>query len=383
MKHGGKRILYVGGFQLPDKNAAAHRVLSVANILRSLGYEVVFLDVSEEMTDYELSPMHKEAGYETYSQKRAAGLKRWASYVLNPLHAEEVLDRYTDWAGVIAYNYPAAALHKLKKICGKRNLAIYADCTEWYEYGFALSVHRIAVMLDTFFRMRAVQKKLDGLIVISQYLQNYYEKYVPVTVLPPLVDKTDPKWNVTEKTSDDTVSLAYAGSPGTRKDKLDVIVHALENCGNSRIILHVAGIRADEYLKSYPRDEALISSLRAAGKLIFYGRLPHAEALEIVKHSDYTIFYRNISRMTMAGFPTKFVESISCGVPVITNRTSDLAQYVKDGKNGVLLDTGRFEEELTEFFGKLDKNAPAVRTVEKDLFDYRTYVSRMEDWLNC
>jgi glycosyltransferase involved in cell wall biosynthesis len=39
----------------------------------------------------------------------------------------------------------------------------------------------------------------------------------------------------------------------------------------------------------------------------------------------------------MAGFPTKFTESISCGTPVITNKTSDIEDYLIDGMNGFFL----------------------------------------------
>lgn len=39
-------ILYVGGFELPDKNAAAHRVLSNAKIFRELGYNVFFAELT-------------------------------------------------------------------------------------------------------------------------------------------------------------------------------------------------------------------------------------------------------------------------------------------------------------------------------------------------
>ncbi len=42
-------ILYVGGFELPDKNAAAHRVLSNGKIFRELGYNVVFIDVDKSL----------------------------------------------------------------------------------------------------------------------------------------------------------------------------------------------------------------------------------------------------------------------------------------------------------------------------------------------
>lgn len=37
-----KRVLYIGGFELPDKNAAAQRVLSIGKAYRLLGYDVLF-----------------------------------------------------------------------------------------------------------------------------------------------------------------------------------------------------------------------------------------------------------------------------------------------------------------------------------------------------
>ena len=44
-----KTIIYIGGFILPDKNAAAHRVVANAKIFRDLGYRVVLIGVSEQM----------------------------------------------------------------------------------------------------------------------------------------------------------------------------------------------------------------------------------------------------------------------------------------------------------------------------------------------
>ena len=40
-------LIYVGGFEFPDLNAAAHRVLANGNIFSDLGFEVVFLAVSQ------------------------------------------------------------------------------------------------------------------------------------------------------------------------------------------------------------------------------------------------------------------------------------------------------------------------------------------------
>lgn len=41
-----KVIIYIGGFELPDKNAAANRVMNNAKIMRDIGYHVVLVGVS-------------------------------------------------------------------------------------------------------------------------------------------------------------------------------------------------------------------------------------------------------------------------------------------------------------------------------------------------
>lgn len=40
-------ILYIGGFELPDKNAAAQRVVANAKALRDLNYNVVFIGITK------------------------------------------------------------------------------------------------------------------------------------------------------------------------------------------------------------------------------------------------------------------------------------------------------------------------------------------------
>jgi len=42
-------------------------------------------------------------------------------------------------------------------------------------------------------------------------------------------------------------------------------------------------------------------------------------------------------RFAQAGFPTKLVESLAAGVPAIVNSTGDIAQFVSDGEEGILL----------------------------------------------
>ena len=42
-----KTLLYIGGFELPDKNAAAHRVLAISKALRDIGFNVILVGVTK------------------------------------------------------------------------------------------------------------------------------------------------------------------------------------------------------------------------------------------------------------------------------------------------------------------------------------------------
>ena len=90
--------------------------------------------------------------------------------------------------------------------------------------------------------------------------------------------------------------------------------------------------------------------------------------------------------MTKAGFPTKFVESISAGTPVITNLTSDLAYYMRDPMFGFSIDQHDFNSSLAIITDciKMDN----IRILEmKDyclksrIFDYRNFSDRTESFM--
>ena len=66
--------------------------------------------------------------------------------------------------------------------------------------------------------------------------------------------------------------------------------------------------------------------------------MENTEVKQAIMHADFTVFLRDKNIGTMAGFPTKFAESMCLGTPVITTDTSDLAEYLHHGENGFFLD---------------------------------------------
>ena len=86
--------------------------------------------------------------------------------------------------------------------------------------------------------------------------------------------------------------------------------------------------------------------------------------------------------MTSAGFPTKFVESITCGVPVITNDTSDLNEYAVDGRNAIILHCESFTDKLPILLENIANKQKTAPIVKKSLFDYREYIKKLETFMN-
>ena len=333
-------IIYIGGFELPDKNAAAHRVLSIGKICRELGYNVVFIGIDMELgyRNDVLNTKHIIQGFECWSRPYPKTNRQWINYLSNIRFLIAVANQYKDVNAIIAYNYPAIALMRLKKYCTKNSIKIIADCTEWYSTIGKNIIFKVIKGIDSFLRMRVIQKKLDGLIVISSYLEGYYQRCKNVVRVPPLVDFSEEKWNVTQSELDsDKVNLVYAGSPGKTKDKLKLFIENLYELKEiTNFTLNIIGLTKEQYCDEFKELRPILNQL--GERIVFHGRLSHVDSLKYVMMSDFTVFFRDDTRTTKAGFPTKFVESISCGTPVITTRNSDLEQYIFEGENGFFVD---------------------------------------------
>lgn len=367
-----KTIFYIGGFEFPDKNAAAHRVLSNAKIFKNLGYNVVFIGVDrngEKFVDIQKTKMSIQ-GFELYRVPYPRSSKAWISYLTDIRHYINVIKQYENVYMIVLYNFQAIAMKKILCYCRKHSIMCCADVTEWRSSKGEGIVYRCLKEADTWYRMKILHKKLDGLIVISRYLKDYYKNSKNVVLLPALVDIREEKWNNCFAKSKDNLVLVYAGNPG-KKDKLDVLVNSI-NMVNRPCCLEIIGITKEQFIESNPKMKKIIDK---NNRVIFHGRLSHLETLNFIKKANYSCFFRENNRVSNAGFPTKLAEAISCGTPVITNNTSDIGDYILNGKNGYLL-SGNSINEIT----KVLNNANIERTVDRNLFDYNKYIERMRQF---
>lgn len=369
-------IIYIGGFKMPDGNAAAQRVLGNSKILRDLGYNVVFIDISESCDTDILKTKHEALGFDVWSIRYPKSNIAWFKYITEINRFISVSKQYSDIKAVIVYNYPAVALHKLHRYCKKNYYKLIADCTEWYPKS-----KNIVKNIDSTLRMNKIHYELDGIIAISHFLYEYYSKKMKAVYIPPLIDIQDAKWNINREDNSGIV-FTYAGVPGMHKDKLNLIIEALTEIKTmKKYTFNIVGLTKEQYLQYYPEHEPLLESL--IGKVSFKGRVTHREAINYVKRADYSLFFRPDTLVSRAGFPTKFVEAVTCATPVITNKTSDLGEFIRDGENTILIDgykkkdiidaINRIFDLSRDEVNKIKENCEAMRST----FDYRNYTDSL------
>jgi glycosyltransferase involved in cell wall biosynthesis len=378
-----KKILYLGGFKLPDKNAAAHRVIANSKIFGKLGFKTILIGQTDEVIDVNLKfEGHLELNIDMYSSRYPQTLKTWIKYILTPTEIKRLCEIHNP-SHIIFYNYPSIAQLRVFFFLKKRKIKWLSDTTEWYSSSDGGFFKRIVKKIDTSLRMRIVNKINDGNILISKYLFDFYGNTNNL-LLPPLVDCSDSKWGFeTEETAenDKKINLIYAGQFGTKKDNLVEVFRIIEELiieNNTDLSFNIVGMTREEYQEN--------TDYKVYDFVKFHGRKSHTETISIVRNSDFVLFFRSSNRVNAAGFPTKFVEAYTCGVPVITNLSSDLTEYLKDGINGFVISDNRdkLKDKLRHIFS-LNKSHIAILKLnlqDNKIFDFQKYMVATESFFN-
>jgi glycosyltransferase involved in cell wall biosynthesis len=179
----------------------------------------------------------------------------------------------------------------------------------------------------------------------------------------------------------DFLHLIYAGSAG-KKDLIFNVIEAVEKINGDGfcVKLHLLGPITSELRK------VLSKSLHS--HILLYGNLPQKTVPDFLSRADFSVLLRPLKRFSKAGFPTKFVESMNIGLPVIANLTSDLSYYLRDGFNGFIVN-GYSVDDLVLVLKKIisaDTNHLKImrqnaRHTALDYFDFRLYSDKLNQFL--
>lgn len=384
-------MLYLGGFELPNRNAAAHRVVANAKLLRDLGYEVILIGARPADGLGLVRYSEDYFGFSCWSVPQPEGVSGWMKRMTGVPELLDFIARQTQLSGVICYNYPAIAQMRVYWACKRLGVRRVADTTEWYDGTSKSPLFRLVKKLDTELRIRWVNKFSDGLITTGWMVTNYYDgSSVPVVEVPTLFDRNDFAPRVPVSTG--RRSFVYFGYPFDQntvnksrtnmKDRLDLCVQAFFELSTAgyEFDFDIYGMGLDEYVNVLPEHGAWIDSM--SGMIRFHGRVSHATVKERIADADFSIFFRDSNKVTLSGFPTKLSESISYGTPVITSRTRNLQAYEKF--TGIILAERGEERNVIE--RAMNLGEPEVIELKRAcgtsaIFDYRSFKAPVENFL--
>ncbi len=368
------KILYIGNFLLPDKNAAAHRVIGIANAMAKYN-DVMFINF---VPGYCAVPQYKNYfGFKCYECNRESNFKFKKIYrIIKGVIEENKIQC------IIMYNYNSIVMQNMQRYCRKKGIIFISDITEWYEPTGSIFI-KLFKAADISLRMKVLNKRADGVIVISRFLEKYYNKYVKTIRIPPLVDGNDKKWEKEPFSETENSTFLYAGSPSKSKERLDLIMKAFSILKESHpnVKLEIIGVTEEQFVKMYSLND---KKKKYSDGVTFFGFLPHAEALSREKKATWTIIVRDQTRLVNAGFPTKYVESIACGTPVVTNEFSDVGEYMLKYNTGILVKSScDLLAGLQKAVSLSDKQYELIKTNCNlcNAFDYRTYESDLNVFL--
>lgn len=392
-------VVYVGVFQFPHLDASAWQVRGIGLSLREAGFSVAFAGMERRGQPEDLQPDggYCFQGFRYYPEKDFGNtrLSRLKRAVFTHASGNTTIQRLramdlTATRAVIAYNAPAILLWRLKSFCRRRNLALIAQSTEWYDPthlpGGALGPFR----WDSELRMQCLQPRIGRILTSSSYLERYYLDHgCAVIRVPPTLDMQDPFLKQRDPGPRDIAALhlVYAGIPG-KKDQIGNALRGMRilRAQGLSVVMDLVGPSREQVVECLEGDGTLLNELGEA--VVYHGRVPHRTALELVVKADFSILLRPDQRFAHAGFSGKLVESLSLGVPIIANPTSDIAEYVSDGKEGILLENNTPEAFISgvrrlfrmprEQWSEMRSHA---RRRAADCFDYRQYIQPLKAFM--
>ena len=296
------------------------------------------------------------------------------------------MSEHSPWDLIAVSLVSGNIMNMLKSVVKKNGVILLHDSVEWYspEQFSVGKLHPAYIAMDR--RNRIYVDQSMRVIAISSYLEKHFQSRGILTARIPAV------MNVEQMSCEKIIDphklvFTYAGSPG-KKDYLRVIIEGFAAMQTEAPYeLRLIGITREELVTLCDVDPAHIEKL--GDSLCCMGRIPREQVLEELRRSDFTVLMRSEEqRYAKAGFPTKFAESLATATPVISNATSDIADYLQDGVNGYLVSAcsaQALKESLQKAFAltfeeRMIMQKTARKTAE-EYFDYTRYADYLKRFL--
>jgi glycosyltransferase involved in cell wall biosynthesis len=384
-------VFYVGPFVFPDGGAEARRVTGISHSLFSAGYEITIGCGRKSSSIFALQQPSPFSVLDLGERPAASSnkfLKLWKALTCGGNTTNWIKKSEPKPDAIFLYGGRTGYLFHLIPWCRHNHIPLIVDVVEWYDARHVLGGPLGPFHLSSELAMRYLHVKAKNLIVISRFLERYYQNQGCRTIrIPPTLDVQGLSARVDANNGSAPLTLAYAGVPG-KKDLLNNVVEALLRVDpeGKEVQLVVAGPKPEDLLRFPSLQRRRYTSLPGCVKAL--GQMTHEKVLDVIREADFTVLLRPHLRYAEAGFPTKVPESLALGTPVICNITSDLGEHIHDGQEGIICEDHSVESFLTALKramelapdGKKAMRLAARKEAERS-FDFRNYSESLNTFI--
>jgi glycosyltransferase involved in cell wall biosynthesis len=386
------RILYTGAFRFPDRDAAAARVAAVASLWTTLGWDTTFAGLEqpqEGRTQYQHGPFMAYPQGE-FRQTELGKLRRLFGFLLRGNKTFKWIQTQPRFDAIVLYNPPAIFAWRILRWGREQKIPIILDSTEWYESSHLPGGKFGIAALENWIRMRWAYPTFKNIICISKFLECHFNGRHVLRVPALMADqyrKEAPRTREDLRSPQGQLQFLYAGEAG-RKDMLVPFIQALPiitEKTHRHAVLCVLG--TDESEVESRLKEAGLSFKAFRTHLRCLGRVSPAQVANCYRQSHFSILFRNAQRYALAGFPTKAVESLAAGCPLILNRVGDIGEMVENQREALIVDTSEISTKLPILLsdvlkeGRFSTMESAARGMALRQFEPKGWVQPMAKFL--
>lgn len=381
-----EKVLIVSTGKYPNGNAGAIRQHAFAKLFELCGYSPFVIGLGES-TGFEYKN-YDGVSYTSFRAKNNNIFNRILNLLLFKKRLKKFMRNNTGFSKIMVVSIPQNALFYLKGYAKEKCIQLIHDSVEWYSPSqFTLGEKAYSYKVNNYYNTKWIDYSFS-VVAISRFLEEHYKsRGIATTRIPVIMDINN---IACDKNVDESkITVVYAGQYAKKDFLKEFFTGAamLEEEYRKRLKICIMGGTVNMIIRELDISPEVIVTL--GDSLKFLGRVSRETVMKNLHGADFTFLFRNSDeRYAKAGFPTKLVESFASGTPMMLNLSSDIGDYVTDGKEAIICPTNNpmdIRDALLRCFAlssvEKAQMRKAARICAEKNFDYRHYKSALEEIL--
>lgn len=382
--------------EFPRGDAGANRILHMAKALQMQNWDTKVISLGhakpEHWTEESGSYIYQSIKYEVVPEFGKGKLARIVRRIIAGNVEVEYLKRVqlNSEDVVIVYSSSYSFCKSIFKYVTKRTEAqLLFDVVEWHQ-PFQFSTFSTKYIYSSFKKcFDRLYPANEKVIVISERLKKHFEeKGCKVLKLPVYITPDSECSEGSEQKG--KMKLIYPGNP-YQKDSLEIMLEALsglEDTEKMNVELHLTGTKRKLLEMSIPGKVDLLDKLVEKGIVIIHEWMDYEELIQLYNSIDFAFIARPNNIVTQSNFPSKVPELLNKGIPPIITSVGDIADYLTDGYDSILIKDCTKESCIAAIRRCLNLSRNEIiqmhhsaKECASEKFDYKVTANRLSDFL--